>query len=478
MSTSSLEASISLVTETCGGTKNDVDDPYGAFTNINTKVFQEGTAKAIGEISGIAINRQAIAEKCFLETFDAHSADMEWVASALLENRYGRTKLKSLRGAGDDPEFDFFLMQKFWVDSDQSCDVATIALRKFLRSDRIYGHLNFGCWRVSSIAFVLSAHSNDGSENSESGRKRKRDTNSGNASQDRYKEAIPFLRNGFFQDTALVCNDTDNARILVGGVAHFEESVKSQAEVMVNARTIIDGISNTGRKPAGKDDEIFSRVKDLVNMNSELSMNRSMMNISSCMIGLATFTPPTDETPLEQLKSLRKDLTNLIRNGGSISRSTALHVACENNSIKVVRLLLEIDPDCVNSKDSTGRTPLMVAAVKATGRHSFNGISETTVIDDLLEAGANKAEVDSVNMTSYGYFKKNFDMHMEMTRIDKRSTLTNLEHKLYPPGGPTTIDFTSGRGGSTGFVDYGPEDDEADRENGRGVYAVDDGSIY
>lgn len=65
---------------------------------------------------------------------------------------------------------------------------------------------------------------------------------------------------------------------------------------------------------------------------------------------------------------------------------------------------------------------------------------------------------------------------MQITRYEHRHKLTNLEHKLYPPGGPSLSDFSEGKGGNSGLVDYGPEDDEADREMGRGAYA--DGSDY
>jgi len=60
-----------------------------------------------------------------------------------------------------------------------------------------------------------------------------------------------------------------------------------------------------------------------------------------------------------------------------------------------------------------------------------------------------------------------------MTRLDKRGTLTSLEDKLRPPEGPTAVDLADGNGVGTGFVDYGPEDDEADREMGRGRYSSD-----
>ena len=351
--------------------------------------------------------------------------------------------------------------------------MATFALRKFLYSGQIKGNLSYGCWRVSCVAFVLSGREVDGAiKEGNSTRKKRKRNETGSSSSSRYEESIPFLRNGFFQDAALVSKDPDNARILVGSVAHLEKSLKSEAEVIATARAL-SAVNNLGR-PSGKDAEILSRVENLVNRNHQLSTENSMTNLASIMIGAATYEPPGDCTSEEQLKSLRVDLTKLVRCGGSIAHSTALHVACAQNSIKVAKLLLQMDTSSSKSKDHLGRTPLMVAAINASGRLSINGIDDTAVIDTLLEFGANKAEVDSSNMTAYGYFKKASTMHIQITRYQHRRKLTDLEHKLYPPGGPTVMDFSEGRGGTSGIVDYGPEDDEADREMGRGVYASND----
>ena len=125
------------------------------------------------------------------------------------------------------------------------------------------------------------------------------------------------------------------------------------------------------------------------------------------------------------------------------------------------------------SKDRLDRTPLMIAAINAKGRLCISGIDDTAVIDALLRAGASKSDVDASNMTAYGYFRQGSSVHLQITQYEHRHKLTNLEHKLYPHGGPTVGDFAEGRGGGSGIVDYGPEDDEADREMGRGKYAGD-----
>mmetsp|Transcript_15155 Transcript_15155/g.32897 ORF Transcript_15155/g.32897 Transcript_15155/m.32897 type:complete len:83 (-) Transcript_15155:45-293(-) len=75
-------------------------------------------------------------------------------------------------------------------------------------------------------------------------------------------------------------------------------------------------------------------------------------------------------------------------------------------------------------------------------------------------------------MTAHGYFTQGSSQtsgsrrYFRITHDEHRRKLTDLEHKLYPPGGPAAGDFSEGRGGSSGLVDYGPEDDEADRAMG------------
>ena len=353
--------------------------------------------------------------------------------------------------------------------------MATVALRKFLYSKQIKGDLNFGCRCVSSIAFVLSGVVGENELN---------DSNNSRS----YHESIPFLRNGFFQDKALVGKDPDNARVLVGGIEHFEKNLKSEAETMPTAQklfgssrggTSIAGTSSRSRETSAKDAEILKRVTDLVETNYEISMEESMASLSSVMIGMSAYVPPKDCTSDRELERLRKDLTILVQSGGSIARSLALHFACDKNSIKVVNLLLQMgDADSSNMKaPKTGRTPLMIAAMNAAGRLSITGIDDTEVIDALLlltAASTSKSDVDSAGMTAYGYFTHKSKMMIEMTHYQHRGKITDLEHKLYPPGGPTLTDFAGGRGGASGLVDYGPEDDVADREMGRGAYACDD----
>ncbi|KAL7453482.1 hypothetical protein ACHAWC_008598 [Mediolabrus comicus] len=462
------EDSITLVsTSSSGHYDEDDDDDLGRYakfgrplTNHSIKFYHKNDTqrkKELGGISGVSVNRQAIGTHGFFETFDEHSGDLEWVGCSLLENKYGRTRLQSLREAGDDPEFDFFLIESFWIDQDQDdpCALATFALRKFLHSDMIKGNLPYGCWNVSSIAYALHDFGED-EQHSGSGKRKREDDG-----RPSYEEAIPFFRNGFFQDVALLQQNPDNGRILVAGVEHMDQPLKSEASVMPAIKSLRSRLST--KKPTRKDGEILNRVEQLVSANALLVCEQELKGISAAMIGNAIRQPVGDVTTTEQLQSLRRDLSKLVGEGGSIARSTALHIACEKNSIKVVKLLLELDASSISAKDRMGRTPLIVATMNACGRRTINGIDETQVIDNLLNAGARKEDVDSVGLTAYGHFEKYFKKISPMASLQHNTSLTDLEHKLYPPGGPTAMDFSNGKGGSSGIVDYGPEDEEERR---------------
>mmetsp|Transcript_15155 Transcript_15155/g.32895 ORF Transcript_15155/g.32895 Transcript_15155/m.32895 type:complete len:159 (-) Transcript_15155:864-1340(-) len=149
---------------------------------------RSGSSKQIGTISGIQIDRQKIPKGAFWESFDEHSA-VEWVAGALLESRYGRTKLESLRESGDDPEFDFVFIDTFHIDKDQSSDIAAFALHNFLHGKHMKGDLNNGCWHFLSVAYVLSEEPKEVVHMNK--RKRGGDQN--------HHEVSPFLRNVFFR---------------------------------------------------------------------------------------------------------------------------------------------------------------------------------------------------------------------------------------------------------------------------------------
>lgn len=195
------------------------DVSYGAMTEVTAEILLQ--QKTIGTISATLVNRQAIPENCFYETADEHSSDMQWIVCALLENRFGRTKLQSLVES-DHTEFDFMYISTFHVD----CSVGAIALQKFLRHPFIRGDERYDS-KESSAAYALDVReAMSPSEleqhyrtlNEERNPALRPDTNQRNREDRRLNEiargdANQFIRNGFAQDPALAKGGGANARI-------------------------------------------------------------------------------------------------------------------------------------------------------------------------------------------------------------------------------------------------------------------------
>jgi hypothetical protein len=366
----------------------------------------------------------------------------------LLENRYGRTQLQSLKD-DDDQESSFMYIQTFHIDDEykqnENSDIGATALRQFLHHPFIKGNGDGEeWWNVSSAAYVLdpteamtaSARNAEHPEEQEQDRLSRSDANQ-------------FLRNGFFQDPALAKNGGSNARIIVASYQHWKEAMKSHDEAVAVT------FCPPPPKLTGNDRKILDTIK------------------RKC--GMAEYSAsPNDSSPYQTLFT---EIQLLCATTGSLVRSHALHAACANNALPVVNYILEHEPNTIESRDQNLSTPLMVAASSAAGRNTNSGIAETVVIDRLLAAGANKSLQDDAGMTAYGNFlaaKKEYEiMIIAMTggNVRPRGNLPSvqaLETKLRPTEGPSPGDVSGGTGANTGFVDYTQVDAGVDREMGSG----------
>jgi hypothetical protein len=451
------------------------DGEYGAFTDVEVDILLQPTLQKIGSISAVIVDRQKLPDHYFLSAMDGHSADMQWIGTCLYEPRYGRTKLLSLCEY-DDPEFDFMYIKSFQVDEEHrkngSSDVGAVALHQFLHDPFISGNLDYGCWKVSSTVYVLDAFAamtkeEETAYNVYTQKRRDEDTpftETEATDESRQwdarwetlsrQDANQFLRNGFFQDPAIAREGGSAARILVASHGQWSALLKSHEEA-----TAVQFCIPTPMPPAptGNDAELFSFLK------------------TEC-------SKFYDSQPTPQDRSrIRTEVQRLISLGGAIFKSHGLHVACANNVLDMVKLLLELaaesgggDADAVNGYDRLNFTPLMVAAGSAAGRKNIDGIREVDIIDYLLAAGAKTSLQDSDGMTAYGHFKKKTADYAQMMQAmmgrsseqqsSSHGSVHVLERKLLPPGGPTAADLTGGEGPSSGFVDYSQEDKERDRE--------------
>ena len=99
-------------------------------------------------------------------------------------------KIQSLSNTGDDTEFNFFFIDEFHIDTKQSFDVYTFALRKFFQGEHAKINLDRGFWINSCIACDVSERELS-------------DALNGNIERNEFHKVVPTLINGFFQDAAL-----------------------------------------------------------------------------------------------------------------------------------------------------------------------------------------------------------------------------------------------------------------------------------
>lgn len=438
---------------------------YNCFHNVHAEILYGPEKKKIGHIAAVLVNRQAIPEKCFYQAFDEHSAEMQWVGCTLMENRYGRTSLLSLADTDSD-EFDFMYISVFHVDADYkqngNSDVGAEALYQFLRHPEVNPQVDDAWSQVCNVAYVLDAtEAMTPTELHEYQYREKRTgtldgtplTGVGLGSTKEAErmdtlermDANQFLRNGFFQDAAIAKGK--NRKILVASLYNkYREPLKSHAQV--------SGIQFASCLPEPSAQEAAIQ-EATVRACSNLQFHSDQQQI--------------------HVADLRRNLNSFQSRGGSLTRSHCLHSAVANNCLQVVQMILELEPATINGIDTDNLTPLMIAAQSAAGRTNQSGLDDTSVIEYLLQRGADKNLTDPLGMTAYGHYKKASKEFTEMLRAMTGNpkmtrpvlpSLLQVEAFLCPQTGPTTADKTGGKGANSGLKDYSAEDMELDREMG------------
>jgi hypothetical protein len=255
-------------------------------------------------------------------------------------------------------------------------------------------------------------------------------------------DANQFLRNGFYQDKAVACL---GPRYIVAAKAHWNAQLKSHDEVVSIQFYVPPSLP---QPPVGKDAEILDLTK------------------RNCQDGLETSHPVTD---------FRMEVERLIQEGGSLSRSNALHAACALNDASKVMCILYADLTTLETRDVYNETPLMTAAAVMAGKSNKNGYPlNHPIIDMLLSAGADKDAVNTDGMTPYGIFVRQHKDYAEMIaamtgceipRIDSVPGYATLKEKLMPLGGPTRSDLMGGDSEDAGLIHYEEDDDSMDYDS-------------
>eukprot|EP00551_Chaetoceros_affinis_P004401 CAMPEP_0203670520 /NCGR_PEP_ID=MMETSP0090-20130426/6566_1 /ASSEMBLY_ACC=CAM_ASM_001088 /TAXON_ID=426623 /ORGANISM="Chaetoceros affinis, Strain CCMP159" /LENGTH=406 /DNA_ID=CAMNT_0050535397 /DNA_START=189 /DNA_END=1409 /DNA_ORIENTATION=+ len=395
---------------------------------------------------------------------DEYSSDTQWLSVVLFEPKAGRTKLKSLV-KHDDPYCPFLYIESFTVkaefraDEHTYSDVGAFALRKLLRHPSIVGS------KVSSAIYVVDGREVMGEAEDKDFENYTskfihpftEETKEEKAEKEHWenrlrllskKDAIQFLRNGFFQDKAYLSPGSAQYKILVASFHHWNTPLKSHAASLELPFCCEPSPKVVG--PEGIHEELFKLVKkessDDVYTNAENSVVKSREN--------------------DRKRSL---IQELISRGASITQSRALHVAVANNCYDMVEYLLQIGHDAIDTFDEFGNTPLMLAAVSAAERSSKDGIGNTKIVDLLLAMKAKRDLCDPSGMTAYGQFinkRKEYDLMMKTllghpppsASAPKHPSEEMLMQKLVPDSGPTEADLRGGEK-NDGFVEYGDNDD-------------------
>eukprot|EP00934_Nitzschia_sp_Nitz4_P004931 Nitzschia sp. Nitz4//scaffold23_size168460//165200//166537//NITZ4_002251-RA/size168460-processed-gene-0.277-mRNA-1//-1//CDS//3329543731//4921//frame0 len=423
---------------------------YDAIFDVKATILVDSTK--VGHISAIIVDRSRIPEHLFYSVFDAHSADLQWIGCTLMEPRLGRTYLESLQN-DDDPRCGFMYISKLTISNNvqDKQEVATKALNKLFRHQTISGSTG---GKVTTFAYVLDTreqwpedvakewdtykdndrarmfHNLSAQENA----RRKELIRQWEVRLDEYArmDAIPFLRNGFFEDTAV--SEATN-RILVSS----SRRVAAQILSLSHARVMRLSPLKKSPDPQGINAELFEYM------------------IEHC-------TDKGDMGPI------RAKIQSFVRDGVNIMESDIIHEACESQNFEIVKLILELEPNVVNEKSGRGFTPLMVAAVN-TRDHNLK------LIDLLLAAGADKSVRNERGSTACGLvIAKGRELNEAMQAIMGHRTgtepmdphLERLRSKIMPTGGLTPTDLA---GGSTpGLIVYPDEDSKTNFDDDDDIY--------
>jgi len=409
----------------------------------------------------------------FLSAMDGYSQELQYIGVSLFEPRLGRTKLVSLRDGGDDDEYDFMYIKEIQIDDhfkqEGASDVGAYAIRQLLHHPNLQS--------ISSCIYILDPYEGmtqevrdriKAEEESEANREREARSRGEDPAPEteeslRIKEekerrleryarldANQFIRNGFYQDVAVASmGGYASKKILVAARDHWESPLSSH--VTASSVEFYVGPPDV-RPPTGKDDAILQLTEKKCNDYTYSSGNvidraRSDEYIEEC--------------------------SRLVQEGGSLSRSHALHAACALNDPTIVQCIIDMDPSTIESRDVNNTTPLMMAAVAAAGRSTNQGYSSAQpVIDILLAANADKSAVTTNGQTACGMFKSQREGYSQMMQammgrpVQSNSRLVpglaQLEAKLMPPGGPTAADQSGGDSAEPGLINYGDEDMDDD----------------
>lgn len=271
-------------------------------------------------------------------------------------------------------------------------------------------------------------------------------------------DANQFLRNGFFQDAAIASTAAED-NMLVAHKTHYTNSLLTQQEVEAIEFTIP---AQVGPPRTAKDVEIFEVVQNFYST-------------------LTTYATSGCSSPAPDTQAFVTALVTLVAEGGSISRSNALHLVARTGYIDLARSLVQLATalertpreDVVNARDQNATTPLMCAAMSVADKTTTEGCDDR-ILDFFIDAGARVEDTNVDGMTAYGHYetkRKAFDEMLQSIRgppvrnIQLHPSQITVQNKLRPPTGPTAADLSGAQGEDNGFAVYDSDSDDDDDDD-------------
>ena len=165
-------------------------------------------------------------------------------------------------------------------------------------------------------------------------------------------------------------------------------------------------------------------------------------DLLDAVLRMAPSLQPGDDAGLQELLDA---VHGHVAAGASLNRSFALHAAVYLQQPALVTALAQLGAS-VDARDSSGLTPLMVAARRATAMYHpiHHPHDDTTCVDVLLALGADRSLTDPDGCSALGCYRQtqrdSNDFMATMGIGARRGANLALEAKLTPPAGPTAAD--------------------------------------
>ena len=347
----------------CAISVDDEGEWGSAILDISGKITCDGADA--GTISAVLVDRSQMRRGDFHGLCDEHSQGLQGISCAMFGSS-GQTRLGSMR---DDPSCSrdgFLYIADLTIHAkhrrDGGSDVGTAALREFF--DAIRANHSF-----TVVAYECCTYSNanvPGAAADEEGTVTKKE------------DARPFLRVGFKEEVELSRKSCSGAITLY---ATAEDHPGNDVYLTHQEACDYDFWAPANAPPpppTGKDQELMQLFRDHTGARTT---------------------------------AFEASVRTLVSAGASVRGSFAMHFCAAQGQemaamVTLVDLLVALDPSCVNGRDASNLTPLMIAVQAAHGQTTKHAPApKDTIVQKLLACGADRALTDNGGHSALGHLR-------------------------------------------------------------------------